>query len=85
MKDVVDGMNREMKCADARRKVLKLCVAWQGVDFSAPHRIFIREGDLTKTDRKGFDARSFQFTSSGLFTLHVFIDILGIVFCFSTI
>jgi hypothetical protein len=38
---------------DARLKVAALSVAWSGVDFTAPHRFFLKEGALLKTDRHG--------------------------------
>jgi hypothetical protein len=34
-------------------KVASLSIAWVGVDFTAPHRLFIKDGCLTKTDRHG--------------------------------
>jgi hypothetical protein len=46
-------MNLDLGAMDARLKVATLSVAWAGVDFTAPHRFFIKEGAVLKTDRHG--------------------------------
>lgn len=53
VKEVADSMNFEMRSSDLRLKVASLSVQWQGVDFTAPHRTFVKEGDLIKTNRRG--------------------------------
>lgn len=53
VKQVADSMNFEMKSSDLRLKVASLSVQWQGVDFTAAHRTFVKEGDLIKTNRRG--------------------------------
>jgi len=58
VKEVADGMNLDMGSSDSRLKVASLSVQWVGVDFTAPHRMFIKEGVLIKTDRHGMKRKN---------------------------
>ena len=53
-------MNLDLGAMDAKMRVASLSVAWQGVDFTAPHRTFVKEGELVKTDRHGRGRRPLQ-------------------------